>query len=166
MEAIFVTLIDKIYHHKICLLNFQFELIFIQPHLYNPPPPLKLNPSFFKWEFLKMCKNPKQGYIVGTYLATERDSLSPGTCLCLLRSNFQGSEVMALLWTGNNWFRQKKRPRVLKCIEISCGKKTHCASPVNGRNFFIFFGNALPDTGKKFCYGLDNAVLRMHSHVF
>lgn len=44
-----------------------------------------------------MCKNHKQGYIVGTYLATERDSLSPGTCLCLLRSNFQGSEVKALL---------------------------------------------------------------------
>lgn len=131
MEAIFVTLIDKIYHHKICLLNLNLSLSNLT---YTTPPPLKLNPSFFKWKFLKMCKNPKQGYIVGTYLATERDSLSPGTCLCLLRSNFQGSEVMALLWTGNNWFRRKKRPRVLKCIEISCGKNTLC-SPVNGRNF-------------------------------
>lgn len=163
MEAIFVTLIDKIYHHKICLLNLNLSLSNLT--YTTPPPSPQIKPIFFKWKFLKMCKNHKQGYIVGTYLATERDSLSPGTCLCLLRSNFQGSEVMALLWTGNNWFRQKKRPRVLKCIEISCGKNTLC-SPVNGRNFFYFFGNALPDTGKKFCYRLDNAVLRMHSHVF
>lgn len=164
MEAIFVTLIDKIYHHKICLLNLNLSLSNLT-YTTPPSPPLKLNPSFFKWKFLKMCKNHKQGYIVGTYLATERDSLSPGTCLCLLRSNFQGSEVMALLWTGNNWFRRKKRPRVLKCIEISCGKK-HIVQSSKWEEFFNFFGNALPDTGKNFCYRLDNAVLRMHSHVF
>lgn len=136
MEAIFVTLIDKIYHHKICLLNLNLSLSNLT-YTTTPPPPLKLNPSFFKWKFLKMCKNHKQGYIVGTYLATERDSLSPGTCLCLLRSNFQGSEVMALLWTGNNWFRRKKRPRVLKCIEISCGKK-HIVQSSKREEFFIF----------------------------